>query len=83
MTQQLSQTQQDKIVRSLQAKLGTSTCPTCRKGQLVVNSGLYIFTSVTPDGKTVEVLSGFPVIVTFCDHCGFVMPFSASSLGIV
>jgi transcription elongation factor Elf1 len=71
------------IIKHLRSTVGEPlTCPMCHKSEVGITDGLHALVSIAPDNTGLVLNSGIPVATAICTHCGYVMLFSAQTLGL-
>jgi hypothetical protein len=83
--EQLSQEQQDRIIRKIQQKwVGPHTCPICKTDKWTLTS--HVTSPVRLNGLAGGMELGgqvFPTAMLMCNNCGYLLFFNLILMGVI
>ncbi|MDJ1481872.1 hypothetical protein QNI16_15330 [Cytophagaceae bacterium YF14B1] len=77
----LSKEQEMQVRSWIDSKTGSLTCPVCQSKSKSVEGMVAMFPVNTE--KNVDMNFQMPVVIVACGNCGYIMPFSASKMGLI
>ncbi len=80
---ELSDKQQQNIIKRLQAKGVTLPCPRCGNKSFTLLSGYFNNAVTTELGAFVIGGPNIPSVVTVCSNCGFISQHALGALGLL
>lgn len=78
----ISKAAEGKITKWLSSKL-TRGCPMCGQQNWTILDELQMASNIDLQSKGVSMGTGIPLVLTTCNHCGFVAPYLAGKLGLL
>ncbi len=73
----------DKIIAGIDKKVPQIQCPICKKSHLTAVDGFFAHDLQSSLGSRMIGGKNIPTIPIVCTNCGYVMEFTAGSLGLL